>query len=155
MMLSVWTALSALTAERASAGFGDRLKDIYYAPERVEELQDAYAESMRKMDEQLEAQRAQLEESRRQVDELLRQQELLADANEAYRSDNAALEAQNEQLLGRMEKLEADRDTLVKRILLSVGAIAGLWLLYGASIRVWRYLAWRRQRGEQHEAMLR
>jgi FtsZ-binding cell division protein ZapB len=152
-----WAVLSMHVAEQAEAGVVDRIKDIYYAPDKVEELQETYTENMQRLDEQLDAQRAQLEESRQQVDRMRQQQEALMQANAGYQDENAALQAQNEALLGRMEQMENDRKSLIRNIAVTVGSIMGLLLLYAVSIRVWRYLAWRRHSGKHdgHEAMTR
>ncbi len=149
--------LSMLSAEQAEAGVMDRIKDIYYAPDKVEELQQTYTESVQRLDEQLEAQRAQLEESREQVERMHQQQAELMQANAEYRDENAALQAQNEALLSRMEQMEQDRRSLIRNIATTIAVITGLVMLYAVSIRVWRYLAWRRHSGKHdgHEAMTR
>ena len=152
-----WAVLSWLPAGQAEAGVVDRIKDIYYAPDKVEELQQTYTENMQRLDEQLDAQRAQLEESREQVERMRQQQAELMQANADYRDENTALQAQNEALLSRMEQMEQDRRSLIRTIATTVVAITGLVMLYAVSIRVWRFLAWRRHGGKHdgHEAMTR
>jgi Skp family chaperone for outer membrane proteins len=158
---------------QAEAGVWDRIKDIYTAPEKVEELKDIYTDSMQKLDEQreqlqgqLEAQREQLEESRRQAEELLNRQadleqlnasymqenelykqesELYRQESDMYRKQNEELAAQNQQLLQRMQQIEEDRKAWIRNIVLTVGGLILLFLAYAASIRIWRYLVWRRQ----------
>lgn len=152
-----WAVLTMLSAEQAEAGVMDKIKGIYYAPEKMEEMQQTYTESMQRLDEQLDAQRAQLEESREQVERMHQQQAELMQANAEYRDENTALQAQNEALLTRMEQMEQDRRSLIRTIATTIAVITGLVMLYAVSIRVWRYLAWRRHSGKHdgHEAMTR
>jgi predicted nuclease with TOPRIM domain len=157
VVIVVWAVLTVTAAGQAEAGVVDRIKDIYYAPDKVEELQQTYTENMQRLDEQLDAQRAQLEESRQQAERMRQQQAELMQANAEYRDENAALQAQNEALLSRMEQMENDRRSLIRTIATTVAAVTGLVMLYAVSIRVWRYLAWRRHGGKHdgHEAMSR
>jgi predicted nuclease with TOPRIM domain len=157
VVVAVWAVLTVTAAGQAEAGVVDRIKDIYYAPDKVEELQQTYTENMQRLDEQLDDQRAQLEESRQQVERMRQQQAELMQANAEYRDENAGLQAQNEALLSRMEQMENDRRSLIRTIATTVAAVTGLVMLYAVSIRVWRYLAWRRHSGKHdgHEAMTR
>ncbi len=173
----------------AEAGLWDRIKDIYTAPEKVEELKDIYTDSMRQLEVQrqqlegqlveqrqalqseLEAQREQLEASQERAEELLSRQEELQRLNESYMQENElykqeselyrqeselyrqqseALAAQNAELLQRMEQIEADRRQWLRTLALTVGGLIALFLAYAASIRVWRYLVWRRQGRPEH-----
>ncbi len=169
-LLFIWLLVPVHQAE---AGVWDRIKDIYTAPEKVEELKDIYTDSMKQLEAQrqqlqgeLEAQREQLKASKEQAEELLSRQEELQRLNESYmqenelykqeselyrqeselyRQQNEALAAQNAELLERMAQVEEDRRKWIRSTVLTVGGLILLFLAYAASIRIWRYLVWRRQ----------
>ncbi|CAM4419177.1 hypothetical protein [Paenibacillus tarimensis] len=126
----------------AKAGVMDRIKDIYNAPEKVEELQSKYLETQAALEQQMEKAERAAELYASQQQELLRQ-------NEEYRQRNEVLSEQNAQLADRlaaMEKSQAERASFTRKIAQSVLVFAGMGLLYLLSVRVWRYLVWRRQK---------
>lgn len=142
----------------------DRIKSIYNTPEKLEDLQQQYADHLakleqdmaaqrRQMEQEMAAQQQQLEEARRQADELLLRQELLQERHAAAAAENEALAAQNAQLAERLAQAERDRQTLIRRIIISVGTLAAITLAYALSIRLWRYAAWRRHAREHHGAV--
>ncbi|MDQ1911412.1 hypothetical protein RAC89_13305 [Paenibacillus sp. GD4] len=123
-------------AASADAGVLDRIKGIYQAPEKVEELQAHVTEATQ-----------QIEESRKQAEQLLQQ-------NAELQKQNGALAAQNQQLQSRIEEMDADRRTLYRQ-LTSTGITAILLILgYAAAVRIWRYTVWRKQRKEEHEVTM-
>lgn len=139
----------ATMAEKANAGVFDRIKDIYEAPDRLDELKESY-------DAGIKAVEGQLEESRRQAEQLLQRQteleqsnEAIRAQNEAYQAQNAALAEQNEQLIQQMDKLEQSRQALYRKAVVAAGALVALIAAYALSVRIWRYLTWRRQ-GRDH-----
>ncbi|MEK4250896.1 hypothetical protein [Paenibacillus sp. FSL W7-1287] len=149
IMIIIFTLIT--TAEPAEAGFFDRARDIYNVPDKIEELQQEYNKAKQVLDEQLAAQQEQLEQSRQQTEELLSRQHELQESNEYYRQQNEQyreqtnlLIAENENLLLKMEKMEQDRKAWYQRLVLLVSAMFLLILLYALSVRIWRYIAWRK-----------
>lgn len=135
------------------AGVFDRIKDIYQAPDKLDELQEQYEATKSMLENQLQEQREQLELSRQQAIELLERQDELQQANESYRADNEAYRRQNEALLEenrnlieRMEELERKRQSLYRNAFTAVAVVAGLLAAYALSVRIWRFAVWRRHR---------
>lgn len=144
--------LFVMPVSQAEAGFVDRIKDIYEAPDRVQELQEQYQETMEMLEGRLEEQRKQLEESRLQAEELISRQkelqqhnELIRQENERYVEQNKALHAENQQLMQRMEEMEQNRKSLYRKVIFSICTFVVLVLSYTLSIRIWRFMVWRRQ----------
>lgn len=123
----------------------DRIKDIYEAPERLEDLRSQYEETTAQMASQLQEQQEQLEEARRQADALLARQELLQQSNDSYRQQNEELAAEKEALLAQMEQAEEQRKALYAKAGAVAGGLLAAIVLYALSVRVWRYMVWRRQ----------
>lgn len=135
----------AVPIETASAGMFDRIKDIYQAPDKLDELQEAYDASIKAVE-------GQLEDSRRQAEQLLQRQQELESSNEAIREQNEQMQARNEELarenarlVGQMEELEQNRQSLYRKAAIAAGALVALIAVYALSVRVWRFLTWRRQ----------
>lgn len=127
--------LISIPQPAAHAGFFDRIKDIYNTPEKISELEQQYLEAK----EALAVQQQKLEESAKAAEEYaLRQQELLA--------QNEQLIAQNAELQAEMERMKHDRQSLISKLINTVIVIAVIFVAYIVSIRVWRYLVWRKQR---------
>lgn len=140
----------------AEAGLLDRIKDIYNAPEKVEDLQEHFAETR----EQLQQQQAELEDARETAERYLEQQRELQVQNERiraqneqyqaqnqqYQEQNAKLSAQNAMLLERLDRTERERKSLIRKIVWSIFTICSLAILYTISLRVWRYWVWRRNK---------
>ncbi|MBB3112914.1 septal ring factor EnvC (AmiA/AmiB activator) [Paenibacillus phyllosphaerae] len=128
--------LLAFGSPSADANVIDRFKDIYNAPEKLDELQSEFAKAQ-----------AALDKAEEQAQEYAQKQLELAEQNEAYRQQNEALLQQNQELLQRLDQLQNDqseRTRFYRKIAASVLVFAGMGLLYIISVRVWRYLAWRR-----------
>lgn len=144
MILFILTAAAA--AETASAGVFDRIKDIYETPDRIDELRESYDASIKAVE-------GQLEESRRQAEQMLQRQEQLEQSNEEYRARNEALAQENERLVAQMDELEQSRQSLFRKAAIAAGAVVALIAAYAVSVRIWRYLTWRRQGrdGRRHE----
>jgi regulator of replication initiation timing len=124
---------SLLNAASAHAAVFERMKEIYHAPEKVEELQAHVREATQ-----------QIEESKRQAEQLLQQ-------NAALQKQTEVLTEQNKQLQSRLEEMASERQTLYRQ-LTSTGITAILLLVgYAAAVRIWRYTVWRKQRREDHE----
>ncbi|REK74307.1 hypothetical protein [Paenibacillus paeoniae] len=152
-----------MASSKAHAGMFDRLKDIYQAPDKLAELKGQYESTKQMLEGQLEAQREQLELTRQQASDLLAQQEallaqqegLIAEQEELLKN-NEALKLDNQTLIAQMEAAEAKKQSLFsKAILIAVSLIAVL-AAYALSVRIWRFVVWRKQRrsGHGHEAML-
>jgi len=119
----------------AQAGIMDRVKEIYETPEKLDALEAEY----RRTQEELERQREAIE----------KQQEAFRVEREELKRRNEALAARNESLQERvaiMEREEARRTGYARKAACAAAGALGLWLLYGLSIRLWRYGVWRRQR---------
>ncbi|MDQ6422932.1 hypothetical protein RB620_26235 [Paenibacillus sp. LHD-117] len=129
---------AATAAETASAGVFDRIKDIYETPDRLEELQQSYDASIKAME-------GQLEESRKQAQELIDRQDELQRSNEAYREQNEALAQENERLLRQMDELERSRESMYRKAAVAGGIVVALIAAYALSVRIWRYMVWRKQ----------
>ncbi|MHA6482238.1 hypothetical protein ACX1C1_10110 [Paenibacillus sp. strain BS8-2] len=135
---------AASAAKTANAGVFDRIKDIYETPERLEELKESYDASIKAVE-------GQLEESRRQAEELLQRQEELEQSNETYRERNELLAQENERLVAQMDELEQNRQSAFQKAAVAVGVVVALIAVYAISVRIWRYLTWRRQGRDQRQ----
>ncbi|MFD2379688.1 hypothetical protein ACFSWD_01400 [Paenibacillus xanthanilyticus] len=138
MAAALAAGLLASTPPSADGSVIDRFKDIYNAPEKLDELQQQFAKTQEELDE-----------ARRKADEYAQQQLKLLQENETYRQQNEALIQQNQALHTRMEQLEKDqseRKRFYRKIAASVLVFAGAGLLYIISVRIWRYRAWRSNR---------
>lgn len=126
----------------AHAGFFDRIKDIYNTPEKISELEQQYI----KAKEALADQQQQLEESAKTAEEYaLKQQELL-EQNEQFRQQNEQLIVQNASMQTEMERMKQERQSFKSKLIYTVIIIIVVFVSYIVSIRVWRYVVWRKQR---------
>lgn len=117
------------------AGLIDRIKDIYNTPEKISELQQQYIEAT----EALAKQQQQLEESAKAAAEYaMKQQELLEQNNQ--------LIAQNAELQAEMDRMKQDKQSFISKLINTVIIIAAVFVAYIVSLRVWRYVVWRKQR---------
>lgn len=117
------------------AGLIDRIKDIYNTPEKISELQQQYIEAT----EALAEQQQQLEESAKAAAEYaLKQKELLEQNNQ--------LIAQNAELQAEMDRMKQDKQSFISKLINTVIIIASVFVAYIVSLRVWRYVVWRKQR---------
>ncbi|WP_339204654.1 hypothetical protein MHH56_26610 [Paenibacillus sp. FSL K6-3182] len=117
------------------AGLIDRIKDIYNTPEKISELQQQYIEAT----EALAEQQQQLEESAKAAAEYaLKQKELLEQNNQ--------LIAQNAELQAEMDRMKQDKQSFISKLINTVIIIAAVFVAYIVSLRVWRYVVWRKQR---------
>ncbi|WP_065385622.1 hypothetical protein [Paenibacillus sp. FJAT-27812] len=119
----------------AHAGFFDRIKDIYNTPEKINELEQQYIEA-----------KQQLEESAKAAAEYAQKQQQLLEQNEQFRQQNEQLIAQNASMQAEMERMKQDRQSLVSKLINTVIIIVAVFISYIVSIRVWRYVVWRKQR---------
>lgn len=161
-ILIVVILLFPIVSTKAEAGVIGRIKDIYEVPERMEELQEQYTATKQMLEGQLEEQRQQLEQSRQQAEELARAQEDLLKNNEYFRQENELyrqrteeLNAENQQLQQRMEQMEQNRKALIRKIIISVSTVVILLVSYAISIRIWRYIVWRRHGRERQGTLMR
>ncbi|MBD2867897.1 hypothetical protein [Paenibacillus arenilitoris] len=116
----------------AEAGFFDRVKDIYNTPDKISELEAQYLEAQAALAEQQRQMEASLAEAERRQRELMQQ-------NEQLMAQNASLQAE-------MEQMKQDRGAWITR-LIQIGVIVAVLLIaYILSIRIWRYVVWRKQR---------
>ncbi|MFD1956358.1 hypothetical protein ACFSL6_19775 [Paenibacillus thailandensis] len=114
----------------AEAGFFDRIGDIYNAPDKINEIERQYSEANEALAKQLEQTLQAVEDSEQKQQELV---EL-----------NKRLIAQNESLQAEIERLQRQKE-LLKQKAVYTGVIAAVLIAaYIVSVRVWRYMAWRR-----------
>ncbi|MFC4776209.1 hypothetical protein ACFO9Q_05435 [Paenibacillus sp. GCM10023252] len=124
--------------QSAEAGVIDRIKDIYNTPERIAELQQQYMDAQA----QLKQQQEQLQESLRQAEEFAAKQEELQRQNEQLLAQNASLSAE-------LERAQQDKRLFTRKLILSAIIVLAFLCAYLLSIRIWRYVVWRRQRAGQ------
>ncbi|MOA14123.1 hypothetical protein D3C78_1342080 [compost metagenome] len=142
---------AVVPAPAAHAGLFDRIKDIYNTPEKISQLETQYEEAKEALAEQQE----QLEESLRAAEEYaLRQKELL-EQNEQFRQQNEKLIAQNEALQAEVAHMQQERKTLIRKLINTVIILFSVFLLYLASVRIWRYLVWRSQRADSKRRVIK
>lgn len=142
LALLLFVALPALPAE---AGMFDRIRDIYNAPDKVDELREQYEETARSLEEQ----RRKLTEAEASLDAYSAEQERMRQENELYRQQNEELRTQNTLLtdrLGQLEKDKADKKAMYRRWMTMIGTAVALIVGYVLSIRLWRYSEWRRRK---------
>ncbi|WP_156889713.1 hypothetical protein [Paenibacillus harenae] len=118
-----------------NAGFFDRMKDIYNTPEKISELESQYLEAKAALAEQ----QRQLEDSRRAAEQYARKQQELQAQNEQLLAQNASL--QNE-----LDQMKQDRASFVTKLIYTGIILTILIVSYILSIRIWRYVVWRKQR---------
>ncbi|WP_409345484.1 hypothetical protein [Paenibacillus sp. MBLB4367] len=129
----------------AEASVIDRIKDIYSAPEKVDELRKQYEDTIKS----LEQQQQKLQEAQASMEKYAAEQRQLMEENNRFRQQKDELQAQNAQLTQRLEQLEqdkADKKSLYRRWMSLIITAVLLAAGYVLSIRVWRYAVWRRQR---------
>ncbi|WP_168123835.1 hypothetical protein [Paenibacillus sp. HB172176] len=153
--------LFSLTPLKAHAGMIDRVKDIYETPERIDDLQEYYKQSASILEGQMKAQQEKLEEARQQAEELLARQEALQQSNESYQKQNEALLAEKAEMLAKQEEMqkqleqaEAKRKDTYRKGVIAVGSLIAAFIAYALSVRVWRFLVWRRQGRDERGALL-
>ncbi|ANE45607.1 hypothetical protein SY83_04040 [Paenibacillus swuensis] len=130
-----WMALLSLCCwlswtSSAQANWLDRIKDIYNTPEKVDQVLKEYEATK----EQLEAQRLRMEEAESRQQELVRR-------NEELLRQNALLQQQMEAL----KRSQDERAARTRQGVWTVMTAALLALGYMLSVRIWRYVVWRRQ----------
>lgn len=119
----------------AEASVFDRIKDIYNTPEKIDELQQQYTDAV-----------SSLEEQKQQLEQSIQQQQELILQNEQYRLQNEQLMLENTKLVNEMELVKQDRDSFIRKLIYTVVIFAIFILAYIVSVRVWRYVVWRKQK---------
>ncbi|MDQ0112055.1 hypothetical protein [Paenibacillus harenae] len=142
-LLIVLTLLTlSLPQPVAHAGMFDRIKDIYNTPEKLDELQQQYSDAQALLENQAE----KLEQSLIVTEQLTQKQAELTEQNEQYRLQNEELLAQNSSLQAEMEQMKQQRQSLIGKLITTAVVIVSLIVLYLASVRIWRFAVWRKQR---------
>lgn len=139
ILLSVLLAASLLPTP-AHAGWFDRIRDIYKAPDKLEEVQESYDSLLGTMQQQQEA----LDAARKEALETSRQ---LAEEQRRWMAENEQLAQRNRELAERLEQLEQqqqNRSELLRHTLTVSATIVGLLALAFIGMRVIRILIWRR-----------
>lgn len=132
----------AFPQSSAHAGFFDRIKDIYNTPEKISKLEQQYIEAK----EALADQQQQLEKSAKAAEEYALEQQKLLDQNGQLRQQNEQLIAQNASMQAQMEQMKQDRHSFISKLFHTIMILAAASVAYIISIRVWRYVVWRKQR---------
>ncbi|MBJ6361442.1 hypothetical protein ACFOQM_09100 [Paenibacillus sp. GCM10012307] len=124
----------------AEAGWFDRMRDIYKAPEKLEEFQESYENLIRQQQQELEAVRKEAVESSRR----------LAEEQRKWLAENERLAEQNRSLaerLAQLEEQEQGKSAFIRNMLTVSLAIAGILIAGFLAMRIVRILIWRRERG--------
>lgn len=131
--------------QAAEANVMDRIKDIYNAPDKVDELRRQYDETAKLLD----LQQQQLESANNAMEKYAEEQQLLMDENSRLDRQNDRLTEQNALLTQRLEQLEkdkADKNQLYRKWMAAMISAIAIVAGYLLSIRIWRYAVWRKQR---------
>lgn len=164
------------TAQPAEASLWSRIKDIYTAPEKIDDFKEKYdnvvtelelqkqeldaardeaAETLRRWNEQQQQWVAEQQRYEEQ-NELLKEQ--LLNNNEHINTRNAELEQQNAALAERLALLEhqqQDKNALIHKIMMIVLTVLALLLAYFIAMRLIRILIWKRQNRPVDSASIR
>lgn len=145
--------LAVMPQPAVHAGFFDRIKQIYNAPQQINELEGQYLEAKAELAEQqqklIEAQQAAEEYARQQQEQLAATQQTTAEfmqKQEELSSQNKQLIEQNASLQAELAQMKEDRRSLWDKLLTTGITLAALLVAYIISLRLWRYLVWRKQR---------
>ncbi|MHA7963964.1 hypothetical protein ACX93W_07455 [Paenibacillus sp. CAU 1782] len=145
----------------AEAGMWSNIKGIFSAPAKIDALEQQYMDAK----QQLEEQKEQFAESLLQVEQnavkqaeqyaarqeeqaeqyAARQEELMQQ-NEQFRIANEQLMEQNHSLIQEMEQIKQKQASFTQKLIHTVLIILILSTIYILSLRVWRFLVWRKQR---------
>lgn len=122
----------SVSGPTAHAGFFDRIQDIYNTPEKISELEQQYTEAK---------------------EDLAEQQKKFLEQNEQLRRQNEQLIEQNASLETELEQIKQERQSFISKLMNTVIIIAAVMVSYLVSIRVWRYLVWRKQRNSSQRGI--
>jgi len=141
-LVIAFMAVFFLPVHTADANVFNRIKDIYNAPDKVDELREQYDETVKS----LEQQRQKLTEAESAMSQYAAEQQRIKEENELYRQQNEELRTQNALMaerLAQLEKDKADKQATYRRWLTMIVAAVALVGGYVLSIRIWRYSVWR------------
>ncbi|WP_019534830.1 hypothetical protein [Paenibacillus ginsengihumi] len=119
-------SLGFFPASPAHANIFETMKEIYHLPDKMSELQEKYDEAARMISEQ---------------------QQKLAEMQQY----SETLAAQNSELTKQLEQMNRERAELRRNLISAAVAAAGIAIAYILSIRIWRYMAWRKHKGHNGE----
>ncbi len=122
----------------AHAGWFDRIRDIYKAPDKLEEFQESYENLIRQQQEELDSVRKEALESSRQLAE---EQRKWLEENERLAQQNRSLEER----LAQLEEQEQNKSVIIRKMLTVTAAIVGIIVAGFLAMRVIRILIWRRE----------
>lgn len=153
-------------AQPAEASLWSRIKDIYTAPEKIDDFKERYDDVVSKLElqkQELDAARGEAAETLRRWQEQQQQwvteqqryeeqnemlKEQLLSNNEHFNTRNAELEQQNAALAERLALLEhqqQDKNALFHKIMMAALTVLALLLAYFIAMRLIRILIWKRQ----------
>lgn len=126
----------------AEAGMWSNIKGIFSAPEKIDALEQQYIDAK----QQLDTQKEQLTESLQNAEQYAARQEELMQQNEQFRKTNEQLMEQNNTLIQEMEQIKQKQASFTQKLINTALIIMSLIFAYILSLRVWRYLVWRKQK---------
>jgi peptidoglycan hydrolase CwlO-like protein len=158
LAIIIIAATVSLWPLQAEAGIWDRMKDIYNAPEQLEEFQKALTEEYERMQTTVDKQKAALEETREEAkaaaERFEAEQQMWLAENERIQAENKALQERNQQLTERLENLEAEqsgREALTRKLIMIGLSAIGMLFGYFILMRLFRFLIWKRQKSINRE----
>lgn len=119
-------SLGFFSAAPAHANIFETMKEIYNMPDKMSELQEKYDEAAKMINEQ-----------QQKLSEMQQYSETLA--------------SQNSALTKQLEQMSQERAELKRNLISAAVAVAGIVMAYILSIRIWRYMAWRKHKGHNGE----
>lgn len=140
-----------LPVSSAEAGVIDRIKDIYNTPDKIQQLEQQYLDTKVQLEATIEEQKQQLDEAidtaaklNQQQQELLQQNKQIQQLNSQYKQQNDQLAEQNAALLTELEQAKEQRKSVWDKLLQSALIAIALLAAYFISLRIWRFMNWRR-----------
>lgn len=134
----------------AEAGMWSNIKDIFSAPAKINELEQQYTEAKQQLDEQKEQFTESLlqaeQNAAKQAEQYATRHEELMQRNEEYRKTNEQLMEQNSSLLQEIEQAKQKQASFAQKLMQTVIIILIMITAYLLSLRIWRFLVWRKQR---------
>jgi predicted PurR-regulated permease PerM len=134
----------------AEAGMWSNIKGIFSAPAKIDALEQQYMDARQQLDEQkkhLAESLLQAEQiAAKQAEQYAAKQEELIQQNEQFRKANEQLMEQNKSLIQEMELAKQKQASFTQKLFHTALICISLITAYFLSLRVWRFLVWRKQK---------
>lgn len=145
----------------AEAGMWSNIKGIFSAPAKIDALEQQYMDAKQQLEEQKEqftesllqaeqtaAKQAEQYAARQeeQAEQYAAKQEELMQQNEQFRLANEQLMEQNNSLLQEIEQAKQKQASFTQKLINTVLIIMIIMTSYILSLRIWRFLVWRKQK---------